>query len=249
MPDDRSDHGPSQEGDHPARPDPYQVRGRQRRRARRVQAAVAAVALLAALGAVALHRGLGWTAEQPTGATAPTPPTVSLLAGPADVAGSVAYLQQHYGVSQAEAMRRLNLQLRAQSLAAWLERRFPDSFAGLWLDQDHGGVLMISATQLEPIRAAVAALPERAFIRVVSARFTLRALRAVAARVQARFALRRGIAAVVDEPRNQVAVYTSPEQLAAVRARVAQLGADPAVVTVRARPKLTPDIVGSQLAG
>jgi streptogrisin C len=237
MPDDRSGHGPRQEGDPTARPDPHELRPR---RARRVQAAVAAVALLAALGAVALHRGLGWTAAPSTSA-APTPPTVSLLARPADVAGSVAYLQQHYGVSQAEAMRRLNLQLRAPSLAAWLERRFPDSFAGMWLDQDHGGVLMIGATRPEPIRAAVATLPERAFIRVVPARSTLRALRAVAAGVQARFDLRRGTAAVVDEPHNLVVVYTSPEQLEAVRAGVAQLGVDPGVVTVQARPKLTPD--------
>src|SRR5690349_7086743 len=97
----------------------------------------AAVGLLTTVGCLTV----------PSAASAATirlAPTVGLKA--ADVAGSVAYLRTTYGLTAAEAMRRLELQRTAATLQDVLARDYPDTYAGSWIDQEHGGVLMIGST-------------------------------------------------------------------------------------------------------
>jgi streptogrisin C len=61
------------------------------------------------------------------------------------VRGSIAYLRKTYGVSEQEALRRLRLQATAQTLETALRREAPGSYAGMWIDQEHGGRLVVAA--------------------------------------------------------------------------------------------------------
>jgi hypothetical protein len=60
--------------------------------------------------------------------------------------GSVDYLVQTFHVSTAEAVRRQELQRTAAGLQEELAAGFPDVYAGAWIDQEHGGILNIGAT-------------------------------------------------------------------------------------------------------
>ena len=84
-----------------------------------------------------------------------------------DVAGSVGYLTRTYGVSPAEAMRRLELQRTAASLQDVLARDYPDTYAGAWIDQEHGGLLMIGSTRPATLTTTLGAIADREHIRVV----------------------------------------------------------------------------------
>jgi streptogrisin C len=65
---------------------------------------------------------------------------------PQQVRGSIAYLRKAFGLSEQEALRRLRLQAGAEALAGTLERQSPGTYAGLSLDQAHGGVLVLATT-------------------------------------------------------------------------------------------------------
>lgn len=191
------------------------------------------VVVMLMVAACAEGRASGPTAP----ASASTQPPVAV---PAQVAASVQYLRDEYGVSDAEALRRLELQRDAPRIERLLASRFPAEYAGMWLDQDHGGVLVVLATRPELLRAWVARLPQAGFIRVVPATYPLRDLRALAARVQRHLSVGNATADV-DEPGNQVAVWVARDGLARTRQEVAALRLDPKVVTVWARVEMTPD--------
>lgn len=92
---------------------------------------------------------------------------------------SVAYLQQRYGVSEAEALRRLDLQRASTELAARLATQFPGEYQGMWLDQAGGGVLKVRMAQPEKLAGALQGTPDAAHIEAVPA---TQALKRVAGR-------------------------------------------------------------------
>src|SRR4051794_19402631 len=66
------------------------------------------------------------------------PPLVTVREAP----GSVAYLESQYGISEREALRRLDLQRMDAELDRSLASRYPDTFAGTSLNQKDGGLLI-----------------------------------------------------------------------------------------------------------
>lgn len=85
----------------------------------------------------------------------------------ADVQGSVDYLTRAYGIDTSEALRRLELQRTHGQLLDLLESQ--NTYVDSWIDQDHGGFLVIVSTDPSALAAALPDVPDRAHIRVVDA--------------------------------------------------------------------------------
>jgi streptogrisin C len=133
-----------------------------------------------------------------------------------DQAASVAYLQAHYGTSKAEATRRLKLQGQADQLDAQLRAAYPDAYAGMWLDQSHGGVLRIATTDASALAPAIAKTADSAHIALVPVQRSLKQLDALADAIRAQ--LPDSVAQVsVDVTANQVAVYQTAGSVEAGR--------------------------------
>lgn len=141
-----------------------------RRTARTLAAAVSA--------ATAVAIGLISTPGQAAAAAMPTPvgPTVTAAEAP----GSVAYLVARYHVTQGEAVRRLELQRVSTQIDRWLRTTYPDLYAGMWLDQASGGVLNIGMVDPTKAASALRNLADRAHVRAVAARWSLRQLESTA---------------------------------------------------------------------
>ena len=157
----------------------------------------------------------------------------------AQVKGSVDFLKRQYGVDTTEALRRLELQRTAGRLQTTLADRFPDVYAGSWIDQDHGGVLMIGATRTAPVQAAVRQLPDAAHIKVVSAAHSARELQQTADRIAARVRLAPGIAPFVDAERDKVVVTGRVASSVAAAGSAKAIGDDKALVVTDPTPGRT----------
>lgn len=84
------------------------------------------------------------------GATAA--PTARTTLNPAAVAESVRYLVDSYGVSEREALRRLELQKEAVRLDRVLRAENPAEYGGMWLDQTAGElVVAMTMTPVQPL--------------------------------------------------------------------------------------------------
>ncbi|MEU7977825.1 trypsin-like serine protease [Micromonospora sp. NPDC049081] len=121
---------------------------------------------------------------------------------------SVSYLSNRYRVAPGEAARRLALQELSAPLADTLAARFPDSYAGMWLDQAGGGVLTIAATDPVRVTETVAGLPDARHVTVVPVRYSRRDLDAAATRVAGALGVTAGQDVLVDERANEVLVLT-----------------------------------------
>ena len=142
------------------------------RRARRPVLALAALAL----GAGALG-GIGPAQAVPDRATGAGPAPLQM----SKVADSVAYLRHTYGVSQAEALRRLELQRQAGELAPRLQRQLPGVINEVWLDQAGGGNLVIATTKAAQVKAALGSARHDSHIKVKPVRWSVPELEAAAA--------------------------------------------------------------------
>jgi streptogrisin C len=105
------------------------------------------------------------------------PPAHSTL-DPNTVKASIDYLTSTYKVSQAEALRRLELQNDAQKLDAALTRQHPAEYGGMWLDQDHGGVLTLAMTKPAVATSYVSGMADRKNVRTVRVAHSLASLNA-----------------------------------------------------------------------
>jgi streptogrisin C len=161
---------------------------------------------LVAVGALVLTAGVPGALAQATGGpTGPGPPALSTAAPPlSQIRQSVDYLRRAYGVSQAEAVRRLVLQREMHVLDVWLQSRFPDNYAGMWIDQAHGGVAVLEATRPARLSSALAGVARHFRIRTEAVRFSLRRLQQVAAEAQGELGL--AATATVDDYHDQVVV-------------------------------------------
>ncbi len=150
----------------------------------------------------------------------------------ADVAGSVDYLTSTFGVTVAEAMRRLELQRVAGELQDVLAREHPETYAGSWIDQENGGILMIGSTKPTSYTALLRAIPDNQHIRVVAAEHSRKQLEAVAARVSARLGLSVAQAPVIDDQRNRVVLHNKAATAAHSTNGLTSLGSDASKVAV-----------------
>ncbi|MEU5696566.1 hypothetical protein [Actinosynnema sp. NPDC020468] len=102
---------------------------------------------------------------------------------PDGVRDSVDYLVGTYGVTEQEALRRLDLQRSAVALDGAL--RGSTAYGGMYLDQEAGGVLVVQATKTAAVEPFLARLPDRAHVRTKVVRNSLASLRATEARISA----------------------------------------------------------------
>jgi streptogrisin C len=105
---------------------------------------------------------------------APSIPHTTL--DPDSVRESMIYLQQTYGVSEAEALRRLELQADASVLQDTLLKEQPDSYAGMGIDQDNGGVLIVSATDVDKVAPYLSGMADRSHVKSKSTKYSLKRL-------------------------------------------------------------------------
>ncbi|MER6764796.1 MULTISPECIES: chymotrypsin family serine protease [Amycolatopsis] len=141
-----------------------------------------------------------------TGTTVSAAPRSSL--SPYDVQESTAYLTARYQVSADEALRRLELQNRIPELQQRISKLQPDAYAGMWLDQDHGGVLVIGSTATAQATLVTASEEDAAHIRVQQARWSLRDLQATAQDITAKLQATSGSSyqVVADQKLDAVAI-------------------------------------------
>lgn len=155
---------------------------------------------------------------------------------PADRApGSVAYLRATYHLTEAEALRRLELQTASAELANQLAGRFPNDYAGMWLDQAGGGTLRVAMVRPEKLGPAVLGLPQAAHIEPVRATRSLRQLTSTARRAATALGSAVGTDVIVDQPTNSVVVFTGGGIRAGDRRLPAALGAPEERAQVLAR--------------
>ncbi|MFC7548151.1 hypothetical protein [Plantactinospora sp. GCM10030261] len=125
-----------------------------------------------------------------------------------EVRESVDYLVREFGVNQAEALRRLELQRLAPALDEQLSDAFPGSYGGMWLDQAGGGTLVVNATSQREISDALRGVPERDHIRIAPVVHTKQSLDADVQTINETY----GEIATVDEVTNRVVVHPSTVQ-------------------------------------
>ncbi|MGH3734967.1 MAG: hypothetical protein ACRDT6_05015 [Micromonosporaceae bacterium] len=157
----------------------------------------------------------------------------------------VEHLRERYGVTRAEAQRRVEVQRGLPELVTYLERRLPETYAGLWLDQENGGVLHIAVTDPAAAGDALAPIAGRDHVRVVRAARSLQELRGVADRLERRVPEPSGVRVSVDPVRNRVAAEVPPgsagDRLAASLTGDLSIADRAAVVTRAPRTELKGD--------
>jgi streptogrisin C len=168
-------------------------------------------AIVAAVGGVILAGGATAFAAERVTVASRAPLTL------AQVRGSVNYLTSAYNITEAEALRRLELQRTSAELNTALAKHFPDQYAGFWLDQNAGGRLVVAATEPGRVTSSLAGVPDHAHITVTRAERSLRQLTTVRARLDKKINTSpdpkvRAAEVVVDVRANVVAVYQHSAQ-------------------------------------
>ncbi len=125
--------------------------------------------------------------------------------------GSVAYIVETYHVDEKEAIRRLELQRVSPQIQDWLSNKYPDQYAGTWIDQQSGGVLKIAATRPEMLAQTLRALPDNPHIQVVKTQRSLKELESAEQRLDKALNTSkdpkvRSVEVTIDVPNNVVHV-------------------------------------------
>ena len=159
------------------------------------------------LGALFASLVVTATVVSATGGATAAPAARGAL-NPAAVAESVRYLVDSYGVSEREALRRLELQHEAVRLDGVLRTENSAEYGGMWLDQT-SGELVVAMTDPAAARRHLEDLPDRAHVRTQAVRHSLADLNAAKDRIAAK--VRAGADAVylpaVDERDNEVVLW------------------------------------------
>ncbi|MFD9902729.1 hypothetical protein [Streptomyces sp. NPDC059063] len=126
----------------------------------------------------------------------------------ARAAAAVGYVTERFGVDREEAARRLELQRDLPALDRTLRHRLPGEYAGLWLDQKHGDVV-VSTTRPERLQQAVRGLAGRTNFRPRQARWSLHDLEAAQRRLSRHLPTGPAdpLSLTVDEQANKVVLY------------------------------------------
>ncbi|GAB2835699.1 hypothetical protein GCM10027200_39350 [Lentzea nigeriaca] len=176
-------------------------------------------------------------------------PSLHTEIDPSTVKESIAYLVKTYHVSEQEALRRLELQNDAAKLEQALKREAAGEYAGMWLDQEAGGKLVVAMTKPAAAQRHIVAMPDRANVKVRTVRNSLATLRSAYDRISKQVGA--GPDAVllpaVSETENRVVVWERAwlkERKVGVaseaQAENRTFDADPGVVTTRTLTKPTP---------
>ncbi|MFJ6673067.1 trypsin-like serine protease [Actinosynnema sp. NPDC091369] len=136
------------------------------------------------LGALFASLVVAATTLSATGGATAAPSAPTTL-NPAAVAESVRYLVDSYGVSEREALRRLELQNAAVGLDRALRAENAAQYGGMWLDQD-SGELVVAMTDPAAADRHLAAVPDRARVRTQPVRHSLADLTAAKDRIAAK---------------------------------------------------------------
>ncbi|MDQ1676199.1 MAG: streptogrisin [Actinomycetota bacterium] len=160
----------------------------------------AALAALATGSALALSTAASPVQSSAAGGTEPARLSVE------EVPGSVAYLRSEFGISESEALARLDAQHAFEVNGDRVATALPASYAGIWLDQPRGE-MVIRLVDVHDAGAALRALgPVRIPVRFQAARWSLRDLE----RAQAALAAindRHVVSFVADVQRNAVVAW------------------------------------------
>ncbi|PSL53625.1 streptogrisin C [Saccharothrix carnea] len=136
------------------------------------------------LGALVASLVVTATALSATGG-ATAAPTARTTLNPAAVAESVRYLVDSYGVSEREALRRLELQNEAVRLDRVLRTENAAEYGGMWLDQTTGE-LVVAMTDLAAADRHLKDVPDREHVRTQPVRHSLADLTAAKNRIAAK---------------------------------------------------------------
>jgi streptogrisin C len=160
---------------------------------------------------------------------------------------SVNYLMTHYGVSTKEALRRMRLQEDSDRLAKQLVDSSPDTYAGMWIDQAHGGILMVGSTRPTDLRSAIARFPDRNHVKTYQTSRSFADLQALKGSIDTELHTNSysSIQAGIDAVHNTVTV-TLPAEIPSTAANTtsAIVQRYHGAVSVRRAPKNADDKVG-----
>lgn len=92
-------------------------------------------------------------------------------------------LVKKYGITPAEAQRRLNLEKTLPQMHRQLAAKYPDTYGGFWLDQDNGGTAVFLATDPATIVPDLSALSSANPVRVSKVEWSIKALTELRQRV------------------------------------------------------------------
>lgn len=168
---------------------------------------------------------------------------------PSTVRESITYLMQTYGVSEREALRRLELQNDASKLEETLKREAAGEYGGMWLDQEGGGKLVVAMTKPSAAARYVRTMPDHANVEVRTVQNSLAALRSARDRISEQVGAGRDAVYLpaVSETENRVVVWERAwlkEKKAGVstlaQAEDRAFDAEPGLVSTRTLQKPTP---------
>ncbi|MEV6715810.1 trypsin-like serine protease [Lentzea sp. NPDC051208] len=181
-----------------------------------------------------------------TATSATAGPTSQTTIDPNSVKESIDYLVQTYRVTEREALRRLELQNDATELEATLRKEAAGEYGGMWLDQQTGE-LVVAMTKPAAAQRQIAAMPDRAKVKVRTVKHSLASLRSAHDRISRQVGA--GAESVylpaISTTENRVVVWERAwlrENKAgtAAQAEIRTFDADPGMVSARVLPKPTP---------
>ena len=145
---------------------------------------------------------------------------------PATVSASLGYLEQAYGVNQAEALRRLDLQLDATKLDSTLRAKASASYGGMMIDQQHGGVLTVDATDAAAVKPFLDQIADRSHVQTRTVSHSLAELTQVRDQLATQVGAGPDSAYLpaVEQQDNNVVLWKRTPTAAAPKAALAQPG-------------------------
>lgn len=157
----------------------------------------------------------------------------------AKVAASLGYLEQAYGVNQAEALRRLELQADATQLDATLRAKASTSYAGMAIDQQHGGVLTVDATDPAAVKPFLDQVKDRSHVQTRTVQHSLAELTKVRDQLASQVGAGPDSAYLpaVDQQDNNVVLWKRTPSAAAPKTALAQAAGGLVVVKDLPIPK------------
>ncbi len=168
---------------------------------------------LTVIAAAAMVAAASLTIPQAANASVALPKLNSAPVPLEQIQGSVDYLRSTYGVTEAEAVRRLMLQRDMPVIDQWLAESFPADYAGSWLDQANGGVMVVAAVRPEKVSPSVAKLANNSQFTYHKVRHSAAALAAAGQRAAA--AIGGIVDVTVDPVSNRAVVHVQGDAVAA----------------------------------
>lgn len=202
---------------------------------RAIRAGLVVLALIAA-GTVV---GPGSTLAQPSGSPSGSPSVVQQPKGAtpitADIRESLDYLMSKFKVTEAEALRRLQLQARAAGITDQLRGRLGEELLDVWLDQENGGLLTFLTSRPAEAQAAMGAAYDPAQIRIVRSKHTAAELAIAESAVRARLTGLNDALVGTDRHNEKIVVHypkTDQRRAAEIRGRAGTVAGNRVAVSV-----------------